>query len=196
MRNSRGLVFLIILIALVVIALIVYSLVNVPPPPPLVPGESPKPTIVPADVQYPAPTVTDGRQVVTLSLALTADDTGKVTGVTLQQAQITTGYAPNLIEVGPNDITTGQWVVELVGSESIRYATWNPCLAEAENTGDEAEPFTYVVINDCGWDLALPLFRAGKALDTRQINIYDEANELVYSTDVNRQEWTRTTPVR
>lgn len=143
-----------------------------------------QPTVVPAEALTPAPTPPDNRQVAILTLVIASTDEGKVERVALERGRIVRSYAPHVL------VLDGPWTIELVGRETIRYGALDPRAVEVE-TDDEEAPYTYIIETSALWELVVPLFENGKDLEVKEINIYDQDGNLIFSTPVDREAWGR-----
>jgi hypothetical protein len=145
-----------------------------------------KPTPIPADVLIPAPTPPDEREIAILSLRVISDEEGQLEAIELQQGRTLNSYAPNVLAL------SGPWTVELAGEEgTLRYGILDPRMVEIEGGEDydmEA-PYINIIETDIVWELVVPLYDGAKDLQVMQINIYDEKEALVFSTDVKGKGW-------
>jgi hypothetical protein len=143
-----------------------------------------QPTIVPARELTPAPTPPDDREVAILQLFISSTERGEIRGVRLMEAQIIRSYAPNVLRLA------GPWTIELDGEKSIRYGTLDPRAAHVEHDEeDQDEIHQNVYLTETTWELVIPLYDREQDLGVRQINIYDERGERIFSTPVDREEW-------
>lgn len=169
--------------ALVVLAIIALT---------LLPGrsgaqEQVRPTFVPIEVEQGAPTPEDGREVAVLTLVVTSDQEGKLEGIELEAAQVLHSYAPNVLE------RPGQWTVEVIGANGeLRYGVQDPrylnVYGEPENQEPVEEgqpPHGTELLTNTIWELVVPLYSYGENLEATEINIYDQAGTLVFSTPVD-----------
>jgi hypothetical protein len=143
-----------------------------------------KPTVVPPTARTPAPTPEDQREVAILTLIVKAGKEGKVEAVELQKGQIVRSYAPNVLGL------SGPWTVELAGEQSIKYGTLNPLQARVyDDEKDQEVPHSGEALTETTWELVVPLWDQGKDLGVKEINIYDENGNLIFSTPVDREKW-------
>jgi hypothetical protein len=141
-----------------------------------------RPTVVPATVLTPAPTPPDSREVAILTLYIRADEEGAVEAVELESASIVRSFAPNVLGL------YGAWTVELVGKDTIRFGALNPLHVRVYGD-EEAVPHTDLWLTETTWRLVVPLYDRGEDLEVTEINIYDETQEWVFSTPVDREVW-------
>jgi hypothetical protein len=181
----------VILIVIVVLVLVVVAFSQI-----LRPGNTEaqtnpnevKPTFVPAKDLTLAPTPPDNRQVAILTLAIQSDDSGKVREFQLEKGQIITSYAPNVLN------RPGDWTVEVIGSnDKLRYGIQDPrkldVFGPVENKGGENPAHSSEFATNITYDLIVPLYALDKDLGATEINIYDQDNNRIFSTPVDRERW-------
>jgi len=143
-----------------------------------------QPTLVPARELTPAPTPADNREVAVLRLLISSTERGEIRGVRLMEARIIRSYAPNVLRLA------GPWTIELDGEQPLRYGTLDPRVAHVEHDDKEDEEIHHNIYQtETTWELVIPLFDRGRELGVRQINIYDDQGERVFSVPVDREEW-------
>ena len=141
-----------------------------------------RPTIVPATALTPAPKPPDAREVAILNLYVRADEEGRVEAVELETASIVRSFAPNVLGL------SGPWTVELVGRDTIRFGTLNPLYVRVYSD-EEDVPHTGLWLTETTWRLVVPLYDRGEDLEVTEINIYDETQDWIFSTPVDREGW-------
>jgi hypothetical protein len=145
-------------------------------------GEGPKPTLVPIEALTPAPTPPDQREVAILTLVTESDPEGQIELVALEQARILRSYAPNVLN------RTGPWTVELVGERGLRYGVQDPRWRELFPV-DGDEPFQNEWAPNVVWELVVPLYLFDEDLNVHAITLYDETGNLIFETEVDRENW-------
>lgn len=149
------------------------------------PVDPKKPTLVPAENLIPAPKPTDGRQVAILSIQLMSNEEGAVKQTQLLRGRIIESFAPNVFR------KHGAWKVELAGERTVRYGVLDPRRISVYD-GEEKVPHKQRLELDSTWDLVVPLFDGAKDLGVQTITIFDEQGNKIFSTPVDRAEWTKT----
>jgi len=93
---------------------------------------------------------------------------------------------------GPNVFgRSGQWTIELVGRETLRFGTRDPRQISIYGDTEDA-PHNTQLANDISWELVLPLHdESGQSLEVSQINIYDENSERLFTADIDYESWRR-----
>lgn len=142
----------------------------------------PKPTLIPLRVQTPAPTPPDDRQIAILTLVIQSNPEGELEQIILEQGRVIKSYAPNVFD------RTGQWTVELLGNEEMRFGIQDPRWREAFPSG-ERNQFESELITDLLWELVVPLYYYEKDLGVEVIRIYDQRGEPIFSVEVDREGW-------
>ena len=145
-------------------------------------GEGPKPTLVPIEALTPAPTPPDRREVAILTLVIESDPEGQIVLVALEQARILRSYAPDILG------RTGPWTVELLGETELRYGVRDPRWREVFPV-DRDEPFQNEYATSVVWELVVPLYLFDEDLNVQVINLYDQVGNLVFETEVDRENW-------
>jgi hypothetical protein len=145
-------------------------------------GEGPKPTLVPIEAQTPAPAPPDQREVAILTLVVESNPVGQIELITLEQGRILKSYAPNILG------RTGPWTVELLGETELRYGVRDPRWREVFPV-DRDEPFQNEYATSVVWELVVPLYLFDEDLNVQVINLYDQAGNLVFETEVDRENW-------
>ncbi len=142
----------------------------------------PKPTLIPPQVQTPAPTPPDNREVAILTLIVQSNPEGELEQIALEHGRIIRSYAPNVFD------RTGQWTVELLGSEEMRFGVQDPRWRESFPTG-ERNQFESELVSDLLWELVVPLYYFEKDLGVEMIRIYDQRGEPIFSVEIDREGW-------
>jgi hypothetical protein len=145
-------------------------------------GEGPKPTLVPIEALTPAPTPPDRREVAILTLVIESDPEGQIVLVAMEQARILRSYAPNVVN------RTGPWTVELLGETELRYGVQDPRWREVFPV-DRDEPFQNEYAASVVWELVVPLYLFDRDLNVQAINLYDQMGNLIFATEVDRENW-------
>jgi hypothetical protein len=134
------------------------------------------------DTLIPVPKSSAERRVAILNLRVISGDKGEVKSVELQRGRVINSFAPNVLNV------SGQWMVELVGQQVYSFGCSDPRRVEAEN--DEfKKPFIYVFEKVIEWELVAPLNNAaGKDLQVKRVNIYDQERNLIFAASVDQDK--------
>ncbi len=141
------------------------------------------PTPVPASAMTPAPKPGDDRQIAILNLTVFTSAEGQIENITLDKGRIIYGYAPNVFGIA------GQWTIELVGKQVYHFKTSDPRQVHVLDGNEEVPHSTFILTGKFPWELVVPLYSKAIDLGIVTINIYDENDQLIYSTPVNREEW-------
>jgi hypothetical protein len=150
-----------------------------------------QPTLIPASDLTPAPTPPDGREVALLTLAIASSEDGAIRGIQLERGQIIASYAPNVSN------RPGEWTVEVVGKETLRYGIQDLRRQNVYNnereqgTPDEREEGAHnaEVATSLTVDLVVPLYVDSENLEATEINIYDQEGNVIFTTPVDRDAW-------
>jgi hypothetical protein len=143
-----------------------------------------KPTIVPAEFLTPADTPPDTREVAILTLSIVSSEDGSVENVELQRGQIVQSYAPNVLN------RPGEWTIEVVGDQKLVYGVQDPRRMDVFG-GENETPHETEFQTQITWETNVPLYLFEENLNATMINIYDQDGQLIFSTEVDRVNWTR-----
>lgn len=137
----------------------------------------PSPSRLRAAALTPAPTPADDRQVAVLTLKVTSNEAGEVTGAVMVGGFVQAGFGPNVLN------RPGAWTVSLgsTGEEVLRYGVPDPRLVRVEG-GVGEEPHTSFVEPEVEFDLIVPLSDAsGNALSVTELRLLDQAGSLIFT---------------
>lgn len=179
MKRSYLIIGILLLLAISVLAL---SLVSQ-----AVAQDQQKPTVVPADVLTPAETPSDKRDVAVLTFSIVSSEDGKLERLDLQKAQIIRSYAPNVLD------RPGEWTIEVLGDEKIVYGVQDPRQMNVYGLPNETTqvPHQTEFLREITWETVVPLYLFDRDINATEIHIYDRDGQLIFSTKVDRDNWTR-----
>jgi len=144
------------------------------------------PTIIPAKIKTPAPTANPDQLVLVLQLAMKADENQTITSVEPIKVYIQNSFAPNVFD------RKGPWTVRLIISdrENIEYGILNPLFVEAEGEKENSEKgYAGFYLNEVTWTLIIPMYRNDKVLNVKEVEIWDDRENIVYKTVVEDDWW-------
>ncbi len=138
---------------------------------------SPGSSRISAAVLTPAPTPADGRRVALLTLVITSNEAGDVTGVVMMGGVVQAGFGPNVLN------RPGAWTVSLgsMGEEVLRYGVPDPRLVRVEGAVGEL-PHASFSEPEVEFDLIVPLSDAsGNELSVTELRLLDQAGSLIFT---------------
>jgi len=106
---------------------------------------------------------------------------GKVVGAKLVRSQKVASVAPKVFAR-----QIGDWQVVIDNNQKTAFFVNNPGFLEAENDPDDKIPYHYVSRgNEVKWNLVVPLYKNGKAIDASTITIKRvQDGELILQTKI------------
>lgn len=143
----------------------------------------PKPTFAPMGAVAPAMKPSADRQIAILDLVIYSAEGGKIEKVDLARARIINSFAPNVFDVN------GPWRVELIGKDRQQFYTMDPRLVHILDDNLEIPHSSILQTGEVAWQLVVPLYYQDTVLWIETINIYDENQNLIFSTPVDREAW-------
>lgn len=146
------------------VVLLMFSAVSVAETNQLETREAPK--FSPVKAHKPVATTKTNQRVAVLNIVLTYEK-GEVVGAKLVRSQKVASVAPKVFAR-----QMGDWQVTIGDNQKNTFFVNDPGFLEAENKPGDKVPYHYVSRGDeVKWDLVVPLYKNGEAIDASSITV-------------------------